>query len=57
MDIQESSLTGIARSKGPEEFIFKVFTEPKIQNLASGGHHGSACTWGLECMNHVKLCM
>ena len=30
------------RAKGSGEFIFQAFTEPKIQNLSFGGHHGAA---------------
>ena len=52
VDIQENSredsatfnFLGITweKAKGPGEFIFQAFTEPKIQNLSSGRHHGAA---------------
>lgn len=29
-------------SKGPEEFIFRDFRYPEIQNIISGEHHGGA---------------
>ena len=41
--VQHSTFYGwLGRAKGPGEFIFQAFTEPKIQNLLSGGHHGAA---------------
>ena len=48
MDIQESScedsatLNFLGRAKGPGEFIFQAFTEPKIQNLPSVLHCSAA---------------
>ena len=30
------------RAKGPGEFIFRAFKNPKIQNLSSGEYHGAA---------------
>ena len=39
--VQYSTRDNVGEQKVPESF-FQAFTEPKIQNLPPGGHHGTA---------------